>query len=326
MPRRRSSRAWMFTINNPTDLDYELVALVVCLYIVFQTERGHGNGTLHIQGFIYFKEVKSMPQMSAMFPRAAFYISNKPLDEQIAYPQKLDTRVPGPAGERGTRPAQGKDAAFKDMLQDIRDGFTDVQMMEKYTNKWAHYYRVLIKYREDIRPYRTSFTKAVVLWGGTGEGKSTLAHHMANTLDPEYGVFMVQEKGRAVWLDGVIASPYAVLDDYEAELPYKVFLQLVDKHRCRVPVKHGSAKWNAKAIFITSNTHPREWYPNQGGPWGPGNPLHRRLTTHGSFIRRITAKPEIEAPPTPMEVRRDNIHLAVTVNHLADHVNLELVD
>lgn len=54
------SRLWAFTLNNYTDEEVkELLSVSNCEY-VFQEEKGEETGTLHLQGFLKFKDGKTM--------------------------------------------------------------------------------------------------------------------------------------------------------------------------------------------------------------------------------------------------------------------------
>lgn len=58
-------------------------------------------------------------------------------------------------------------------------------------------------------------------------------------------------------------------------------------------VKGGFVKWVPTHIWISSNLHPRAWYPDE--IWDE-SPLRRRLTTNGSTIEHLTEY--YEEPPT----------------------------
>ncbi|AYP28704.1 MAG: putative viral replication protein [Cressdnaviricota sp.] len=63
------SRAWCFTINNYTPLEFETLKLLQAQYIILGREIGE-TLTPHIQGYVYFTNAKTRPAVSRMLPRA----------------------------------------------------------------------------------------------------------------------------------------------------------------------------------------------------------------------------------------------------------------
>lgn len=65
------------------------------------------------------------------------------------------------------------------------------------------------------------------------------------------------------WFDGYDGQPIVILDDYRGEYPLQMFLKLCDRYSMQVPVKGGFVNWGPKKIYITSNLHPNDWYPDE---------------------------------------------------------------
>lgn len=275
------ARGWCGTINNPTDDDYYRVFNVSCKYCVYQTEKGD-NGTPHIQFYVYFMNAKSFKKMKKAFPRAHLIIAIGTAAQNKVYCQKVKSRITGPAGERGTMPIQGTRIDLDAMMVDVLD-LSNVEMMERYPMGWARYHGILKRYREEKRPGRTVMTVVHTFYGPTGTGKSYRAHLEAQIIDPDYAVFMVSD-GKTFWADGCEGRDAIVIEDFDGKaIPYRVILQMLDKYKCKMPIKCGSTNWAPKHIFITSNDKPDIWYPEKD--YGP---LKRRLTTAPSFIAKMT--------------------------------------
>lgn len=168
-------------------------------------------------------------------------------------------------------------------------------MAEEYGLLWARYSRALKEYRENKRMPRRHMTLTKTWWGPTGLGKSTAAHAAAEAIDPDYGVIMPPQKGKAMWFDGAEGCRAVVIDDYYGALPWNMMLQLVDMHKCIMPVKHGSTKWSPEWIFFTSNDDPSTWYPNN--TWAT---LERRLSQGESEIINVVT--QMDAPLTMVEI------------------------
>ncbi len=131
---------------------------IACEYIVYQTEKGE-NGTVHIQGYVYFKEAKTMKRIKKDLARAHLMRANGSHASNRDYCTKIKTRViNGITKERGTLPTQGVPTNWPDMLADVRKGLTPSQMIVKYEGAYGRAKRVLEEYRLDLIPARTQHT------------------------------------------------------------------------------------------------------------------------------------------------------------------------
>ena len=75
------------------------------------------------------------------------------------------------------------------------------------------------------------------------------------------------------WWDGYSGQSVLLIDEFYGNIAYSTFLKLLDGYQIRLNIK-GSftyAKWTT--VFITSNQHPKDWYPN-----GLTDAMNRRIT------------------------------------------------
>jgi hypothetical protein len=91
---RLRSRGWMITINNFESNDESNIKNIEPDKYIYQIEEGT-NGTPHIQGFLYFKNVIEFSCIKRWFPRAHIEKANNNKDS-ILYCSKLESRVRGP--------------------------------------------------------------------------------------------------------------------------------------------------------------------------------------------------------------------------------------
>lgn len=101
-----TSRAWCFTINNPTPeddpADWEVK------YVAWQLEKGE-EGTPHYQGYVELDKVARLSKLKKLNGKAHWEIRMGTQEQAIAYTKKEDTRLEGPwehgekAVGRGTR-------------------------------------------------------------------------------------------------------------------------------------------------------------------------------------------------------------------------------
>lgn len=73
-----------------------------------------------------------------------------------------------------------------------------------------------------------------------------------------------------------------ILDEYDKWKPkfrLGYFLQLLDRYQMRIEVKHGSAQFIAKRIYILSSVHPSQMYTRMANPLVILPQIARRITT-----------------------------------------------
>ena len=82
----------------------ETIRNAPCAYMLFGRERGD-EGTPHLQGYVHFKNEKSLKQLKALMPRAHVEARKGTIQQAIEYCQKEgDWEEHG----RETKDAQGK--------------------------------------------------------------------------------------------------------------------------------------------------------------------------------------------------------------------------
>jgi len=115
-------RAWIVVVNNPTiyDMGDYFKQSTKCEYMVCGFETGK-SGTDHIQGYVYYRDAKSMLQMSKRFPRAHLIVAKGTPEENFDYSATAGkhTKKGGTTAgfvEFGTMPAQGR--ASWDKIED----------------------------------------------------------------------------------------------------------------------------------------------------------------------------------------------------------------
>ncbi len=158
----------------------------------------------------------------------------------------------------------------------------------KHGITWARYRTALIHHRMAMVQPRDFWTVTLVLFGATGVGKSLRARWNAEILGGVTATMMLpRNQDSMVWGDGCINATTIIIEDLElpGNFNYGVFKTMLDWTPMLMPVKGMSMQWAPHNVIITSNHHPKLWYPGKDGPWNPKeNALCRRLTTNGSRI------------------------------------------
>lgn len=315
MPRVRS-RNWCFTIfihdedgNNVdrttfnTQLD-EFMPINKKIdeaeYLVYQYEFCPRTERLHIQGYMQFVNSRSLGGVKKLLTKWSgekgphLEIANGTPEENRTYCTKLESRAIGNTGpfEFGDCPVGDVKTDMVRAWEMFRDGGGRIttELTHKYLNyvtlygkKWKEIYEDL-KYENWVQREIYSPPEVIVLWGATGTGKSRKA----------------LDEG-AMSIHANLAWPFAeyrgqktvVFDDYRGEFSIGYFLKLIDGHAMTVPLMYvGNKPWVPTKIYITSNKHPKEWYPKLDGE------------SYNAMTRRFT---KMEYFPKPVEHVGENI-------------------
>lgn len=275
MPSPRS-RNWCFTIwlhdenNNLVD-ELALIAVdnfepINCTvpkatYCVYQYEMVNN---LHIQGYVRFEHARSLSGIKKVLEKWSkekgphLEISKGTPLENKEYCTKLETRKFGPF-EFGDIPTEDeKPPMVMAMEMYFKDGAT-----KEFVDKYPSYATMYSKKWKDLKAEvdtsnwkpRTSYSppEVIVLWGKTGTGKTRKAE--------EDNAFMVESHSRHPFTE-YRGEQIVCFDDYRGEIAIGFFLRLLDGHRVNVNILYlGNKPWIPTKIYITSNKHPKDWYP-----------------------------------------------------------------
>jgi len=268
------ARHWCFTINNPTEIDTELLSALECVYLVYQKEEGE-DGTPHYQGIVGFEQQLRFNAVKSMLPRAHLEVARN-VRASIDYCQKQEGRLDGP-WIRGTLPArtQGSRSDLAEIGEKVRAGTSLRQLAEEHFSSVVRYKSGLQAVITLHQPPRDFPTKVYVFWGPTGTGKTRAAMKFPKI----YKTHAVAKNGM-LWFDGYdpIDHETVLIDDFYGGIKWTELLNLTDRYPHLVQTKGGMVQFRPKQIIFTSNTRPESWYPKMDFA-----PFKRRLLTGGLF-------------------------------------------
>lgn len=254
----KKNRGWSITINNPTQADVNNLigdpAKPDFQYLIFQFERGE-NGTLHIQGFIYYKSQRVWPKKK--FPNAHIEPA-KSIKALIAYCSKEESRVDGPY-EYGEKPEQGKRTDLEDLAKLVMDpNVSMTKFAEDHPAEYVKYHRGLQALRTQVAKPRTTAPKVYWFWGTSGAGKTRAARALASNPDSYY------IKDASPWWDKYANEEVIIIDDFdEAKFPYRELLRLLDFCKFQGQIKGGYTEITSPIIAITCEYPPNHlWTDN----------------------------------------------------------------
>lgn len=247
------SRAWCFTINNPSDEERKLCDEVQCNYIVYGNEVGE-NGTPHLQGYIEFKDGKSLSSVKKTLGNRVHLESRKGTPRQASdYCKKEGNFV-----ERGTISNQGKRSDLDDVVEALQKGGIE-QVVKDHPKSFIKYGRNIERLCELTMGPRDINKPPLVywLWGKTGVGKTRFAQDTDKSRYTWNGT---------KWWNGYRQQHRIIIDDYtpsEGDGHFRYMLRILDRYPIQVETKGGMVYLNSQEIFITCE-HPPEsfWSDN----------------------------------------------------------------
>lgn len=261
------ARAFVFTLNNWTEQEYEKILKLKYNYIVIGDEIAPTTGTPHLQGYVHFKSPTSSNTIRAHIPRAWFEAANGTAEQNFTYSKKDYIKF-----EDGKRPSQGKRKDIDTIKEYIttkpNPNMRDICLNYATSYQGIRTAEVLLKYLE---PKRDPNNPPEILWyyGDTGTGKSRKAFE-------DYPDAYPKECGHKWWC-GYDQHETVIIDDMRADtFPWNTLLRITDRYPNQVETKNGNRQLTAKRIIITSPYSPEEMFQN-------------KITENlGQFLRRIT--------------------------------------
>lgn len=254
---RKKSRCWMWTINNWTDADVdELSAMFNAVngpsYIIAGKEVGDKEQTPHLQCFATWHRGQAPKQWSWLRKRLTRAAAIAPMFSTIQACLEYCAKD-GDVFEWGDRPkGQGK-GKLDDIRTAIEEGESRRDISTNYFGAWVRYNKAFAAYRDMQIEERYHETRVVVLYGPTGSGKTTEAYkrfpdlHQMQNENGFFSDYQYQEK--VLW------------NDFRGDwMKPSTFLQLADKWPAKLRVMYGWRQWVPHLIFITSNSHPKDWW------------------------------------------------------------------
>ncbi len=266
-------------------------------YLVFQQEVAPTTGTRHIQGFVALSQQKRAHQVGALFKvlPTAFQATNGTAAQNRGYCTDDDKRAAAHLPfEFGTLPGanQGKRTDLDAALTLLKPGQGVKRLIEDHGSTYARYHGGLDKVGSHYKSRRCKsadklIVSLYVIWGTPGSGKTTWAH----SYDPGNTYEMPDPvRGGTVWMPDYDGERTLLIPDFDGEYGYGTLKRMMDGTYIKFQNKggHNYAEWDS--VVITSNFHPREWYPKERSDcWiydneqGYPGPLQRRITNIVQF-------------------------------------------
>jgi len=252
-----SGRRWSFTLNlRGAEAPPNLWDPNTMKYLLHQTEIAPTTGTRHMQGCVIFKDVKRLTGAKALLQREDVHLEVAKAWEKLKmYCKKEETREPGAVPmEFGEDRGQGARSDLTDVAEAVKRARPWSEIASEFPTMVIKYHKGLQVLQQALHQPKQMERKAICLWGDTGVGKTRYVYNHYNNI---YSVFDT----KTPWFDGYRGEEVVLFDECGSGfMNYDYLKRLLDRYPMQVPVKGGSANWNAKYIYLTSNHHPRWWW------------------------------------------------------------------
>lgn len=220
------------------------------VYCRGQQERG-ANGYHHWQILAVFSGQVRLPAVKRIFGRTCHAEPSRS-DAADEYVWKEDTRVPDTQFELGVKPVRRNNAKDWDAVKlAAKEGRLD----DLPADIFVQHYRTLRTISADYSKPVGLVRRVVVYWGPTGVGKSRRAWELA-------GVDAYPKDPNTKFWDGYRGHKTVVIDEFRGVINISNILRWFDRYPVLVEIKGSATVFSAETIYVTSNLHPRDWYPD----------------------------------------------------------------
>ncbi len=274
-------RNWVFTYNNPEE-DWKAEDCYVgsnARYLTGQYERGGETGTLHVQGYVIFKDPVGLAgaKRKLKLLNAHFEVRRGTHQEAHDYCNKEDTRVPDTVPFCFGEPplGQGARSDINECKRILDDSGSLVEVADQQFGTYCRYHRAFEAYQGLRSHPRDTPPEVHYFWGPAGSGK-TRAVWEVGAPERVYPV-PLDPSGRSVWFDGYRPGFHTIIlmDDFYHNFRLSFLLQLLDRYPMFLPRKGGFIPIANCSIYITSNISLEDQYPNAPDK----DAIRRRFTT-----------------------------------------------
>lgn len=280
---RTQAKRWCFTINNPEDPEYEgngglhtsgdrwfidehyhvdpyVMDHLEIQYLVCQEERGEGEGTLHLQGFVIFKTKKTLAWLKRTINQRAHWEVTRGSNQQAAeYCKKQETRA-GRQWEWGELPTRAPTkaaerlAAAAEAIDEVKEGYKRPSEFDSLVLLQPGFIQAYTALTNDVLGDFRPELSILTMVGPPGCGKSTA---WFKHLGKDHGLAIYGNNG--CWF----ANPRAttmVFEEFCGQIPLQRMLHLLDPFPQALEVKGRMVPACYTKVIITSNTPPDAWY------------------------------------------------------------------
>jgi len=220
-------------------------------YIRGQLESGNDTNYLHWQLLVISSKKLTVTAVKRTFGDAC-HVEPSRSNRANDYVWKDDTAIIGTRFELGSKPLNRNSEKDWEVIRNLaREGRLDDLPGDVYIRHYNNLKRIAADHMQPVSIERTIHC----YWGRTGLGKSRRAWE-------EAGLDAYPKDPRSKFWDGYRSQKHVVIDEFRGGIDISHMLRWLDRYPVVVEVKGSSVVFSATHVWITSNLHPRDWYPN----------------------------------------------------------------
>lgn len=243
-------------------------------YLKGQKEQGAG-GFLHWQLLAIARTKISIHRVKTLIGGNA-HVELTRSSAAEDYVWKEDSRVMGTQFEKGTRPlSRARKQDWEKILESAKNGKFEEIPADILVRNYSAIKRIRV---DNLVPVTRDNIFVNVYWGLTGTGKTFSAHREISDLGLPY----FDKNPLTKWWDGYRGQSLVLIDEFAGRIDIINLLRWLDRYPCTVEVKGFSVPLEGDKFWITSNLHPRDWYPE--APRAHQDALLRRLHNVKHFV------------------------------------------
>lgn len=245
------SKRWCYTLNNYDPDDALSMLGIPCTFHIMGKEVS-STGTSHLQGYIIFENNKRLNGVKKIQPSAHWEVARGTTEDNVKYCSK-----DGDYEVVGTKPLSKVEIGQKErerwilILQHAKQGTLEEHDPKVYYQTYSTAEKLASKYAKPKAIEKT----VNVFWGATATGKSYDAWMQSG---PDT---FVKDPRSKFWY-GYSGQKNMIIDEFRGGIDISHMLRWLDRYPLIVEIKNGSSVCEVENIWITSNLHPRDWYPD----------------------------------------------------------------
>lgn len=271
------ARSWCFTWNNYFQETYQAIkdhgSGGGIKYIVCGCEEAPTTGTRHLQGYVSFKNPRTMRQVKSWL--CGFGPGSPRLI--VARGSALQNRTycskDGSFFEAGELPKQGQRNDLELVYDDVKQGKPIIDIIDTNASAFIKYAKNIMLLNNIINYQTHRTTRPFVLWfyGPTGSGKSRDALALCKHMGTYY-----YKNPTNKWWDGYLQQDCIVIDDYRRDFStFADLLRILDWYPFSLEVKGGTVALRSTIIIFTTPKNPVDTW--EGRSAEDLNQLSRRI-------------------------------------------------
>lgn len=240
-------RIWLLTIPSHDFIPYLPPGVA---FVTGQLECGADTGYLHWQVLVHFSRSVRLAAVKKIFGDSCHAELSRSVAAE-SYVHKEETYVHGTRFELGRRPfkrnckrdwAAAFEFAKRGEFESVDPGIL------------VPYFGQLQRLHAHFATPEAAVRECFVYWGPTGVGKSRTAWDRA-------GLDAYPKVSTTKFWDGYRGQDCVVIDEFRGGIGIEHLLRWLDRYPVLVEVKGSAVVLKATKIWITSNLHPKDWYP-----------------------------------------------------------------